>query len=97
MSNSSAVNGNWLDFETRDLSDQEFSDAVHVAVQIRRARNAGAAHERQMNIATGGIASKWAERNSPEGRRRELIGSYADAGMTAAQIAERLRGLGGAQ
>ena len=93
MSNSSSVNGTWLDLETRDMSDQDFSDAVAVAVQIRRARAAGAAYERQMNIATGGIASKWAERNSPKALTRDLIGSYVAADMNSSQIAARLREL----
>jgi hypothetical protein len=93
MRNSSTVNGTWLDLETRDMSDQEFSDAVAVAVQIRRTRNAGAAYERQMNVATGGLAARWAERNSPEAGTRELIGAYVSAGLSSDQIAQRLREL----
>jgi hypothetical protein len=84
-----------LQRRTASLSDQEFETLVAQARTVRQALSEGAAYERQMHIATGGISARWAERKSPEARTRELIGAYVSAGMTAGQIAERLRELRG--
>jgi hypothetical protein len=72
------------------LSDLEFERQIALARIARRAYAEGVAYERQMYTATAGISHRRALEASPEGVRQSLIASYASAGMTQAQITERL-------
>jgi hypothetical protein len=75
---------------TDSISDAEFESLFAQACRVRSARREAIAVERAMHTATGGISAAWAERNSPEGRKRALVAQYSAAGMSIAQIEARL-------
>jgi hypothetical protein len=83
-----------LFFTTRDLAPEQFETMVAQARVMRTAYAESVASERAMFTATGGLSHQYAEAASPEGVRRSLMASYARAGMTPAQIRERLGELG---
>jgi hypothetical protein len=95
---SNGVNVVWLDTNTVDLSDEEFSAAVHGVVRMRQIRNAATMETRQLAIATGGVSlrpeygPKSFAQQSAE-RKQYLLNSYIRSGCTYAEADRRIREL----
>jgi hypothetical protein len=85
------TNVNWLDTQTRNLSDAELEAAIAGVIQIRNLRNRATAEVQQLARATRGVSLR--QEFGPKDPGDDLYQSYRRAGMTHGEAEKRIRDL----